>query len=106
MAVAQQIPRGSSTFKPRDVEELIDFYFHRRLANGVVRLLAPTPITPNQVTVLSGLVAVVAGAVIATSAARAWQTVVGAGIFVLSIVLDCADGQLARLRRHSSLAGR
>jgi hypothetical protein len=95
------------TFKPRDVEELVDFYVHRRAAAVLVKVLAPTPITPNQVTVLSGLVAILAGLVLATSTpSRPWQPVLAAAIFFLSIVLDCADGQLARLRRQSSFAGR
>lgn len=95
------------TFKPRDVEELIDFYVHRRVAALLVRLLAKTPITPNQVTVLSGTVAIISGVVLATSTPeRPWQPVLAAAIFFLSIVLDCADGQLARLRRQSSFAGR
>jgi CDP-alcohol phosphatidyltransferase-like enzyme len=97
--------RGKA-FKPRDVEELIDFYFHRRLAALLVRLLAPSRIIPNQVTVLSGVFAVIAGGVIASAGSRAWQTFLGAAIFLLSIVFDCADGQLARIRGESSLAGR
>ncbi len=98
---------NSKTFKPRDVEELIDFYVHRRAAAVLVKLFAPTPITPNQVTVLSGLVAVLAGVVMATSTpSRPWQPVLAAAIFFLSIVLDCVDGQLARLRKQSSFAGR
>ncbi len=92
---------GSSTFKARDVEELVDFYLNRRAANLVVRVLAPTSVTPNQVTIGSGLVAIVAGALV-------WNAhlLAGAAFLFLSIVLDCVDGQLARLRRQSSYAGR
>src|SRR5690606_4314458 len=35
-----------------------------------------------------------------------WQIFVGALLFFISIVLDCSDGQLARLRGTSSFAGR
>ena len=77
------------------------------MANVALRLIAPTPLTPNQVTVLSGLTAIVAGLVVGTaSSARPWQAVLGGVLFFFSIVLDCVDGQLARLRKMSSFAGR
>ena len=98
-------PRSSATFKARDVEELIDFYLHRRVANWVVRLLARTNVQPDQVTFSSGITALVAGAVIATANAP-WQLILGAVLFFGSIVLDCSDGQLARLRGTSTFAGR
>lgn len=98
-------PQSSATFKARDVEELIDFYLHRRAANLVVRLLAPTRVQPDQVTFSSGLAALLAGAVIATADAP-WQLVLGASLFFGSVVLDCSDGQLARLRGSSTFAGR
>lgn len=50
--------------KPLEAEELVDEYFHRPPARIVVRFLARTPITPNQVTLLSGLVGVAAGVLV------------------------------------------
>ncbi len=97
-------PNGSVTFKARDVEELIDFYLHRRAANFVVRVVAPTNIRPDQITVASGVAAVAGGAVIAFASAP-WQLALGAFLFFSSIVLDCSDGQLARLKGQSSFAG-
>ncbi len=97
----------TATFKPREVDELIDFYVHRRVASLVVRVLAPTRVTADQVTVSSGATAVVAGVLIGTApTGRPGQAVIGAVIMFLSMVLDCADGQLARLRGSSSFAGR
>ncbi len=96
-----------ATFKPRDVEEPIDYWVNRPLAGILVKGLAPLPITPNQVTVLSGLVGIAAGAVIATAPLDSlWQVPVGGAVLYLSVLLDCADGQLARLRGTSSLVGR
>jgi hypothetical protein len=94
----------NTTFKARDVEELIDFYLHRRAANLVVRAVAPTNIRPDQITVASGVAAVAAGTVIGF-ASEPWQLVLGAFLFFTSIVLDCSDGQLARLKNQSSFAG-
>jgi phosphatidylserine synthase len=96
-----------STFKPKDVEEPIDFWVNRPLAHHLVRFLAPLPITPNQVTLLSGLVGLLAGIVIATAPLEpSLQVPFGGVLLYLSILLDCADGQLARLRGETSMVGR
>ena len=70
----------------------------------VVFLLRPTPITPNQVTFLSAVVAAGAGALFALAPGWGWL-MVAALVFELSFVLDCADGQLARLRKMASPLG-
>jgi phosphatidylglycerophosphate synthase len=94
-------------FKPRDVEEPIDYYWHRPLAGLLVQLLAKTSATPNQVTVASGVVSLMSGGAIA---AGAWVhplcAALGGVLLLASIVLDCADGQLARLKGISTAVGR
>lgn len=98
---------GGDGFKPRDVEEPIDFYWHRPLAARLVRVLVPLPITPNQVTVASGLMGALSGVALSLGAWVApWWSVLGAVLLLLSIVFDCADGQLARVRGTSSEIGR
>jgi hypothetical protein len=97
-------PAGSATFKARDVEELIDFYLHRRVANWVVRAVAPTSVRPDQLTVASGVSALLAGVFVALST-EFWHLAIGAFFLFFSIVLDCSDGQLARLKNQSSFAG-
>ena len=54
-------------FKPRDVEEPIDYHYHRPLAGLLVQLLEPTAMTPNQVTLLSGLFSVLSGLALGAS---------------------------------------
>jgi hypothetical protein len=96
-----------ATFKPRDVEEPVDYWLNRPLASVLVKVLAPLPITPNQVTMLSGAVGMSAGLVIAIAPLDGrWQVPIAGLVLYLSILLDCADGQLARLRGVSSMAGR
>ena len=70
----------------------------------VVYLLKGTPITPNQVTFLSALVAAGAGAMFALLPGHLWL-IAAALVFEFSFVLDCADGQLARLRKMASPLG-
>ena len=70
----------------------------------VVYALRGTPITPNQVTFLSAVIAAGACAMFALLPGHAWL-IAAAAVFELSFVLDCADGQLARLRQTASPLG-
>jgi phosphatidylglycerophosphate synthase len=70
----------------------------------VVYALRNTPLTPNQVTFLSAIVAAGACAMFALLPGWTWL-VVAALLFEFSFVLDCADGMLARLRKIASPIG-
>ena len=100
-------PRGlvelyRQSLKPAD--SWFNTYFARVLAAPVVWLLARTPVTPNQVTFASTLVmgAALAALALMEGAAGLWVGVVG---LELSYVLDCADGQLARVTGRTSEVG-
>ncbi len=60
-----------------------------------VRPLVKTPVTPNHLTTLRLATGLAAAAALAVGASP-WQHI-GAAIFVVSLVLDRADGELARL---------
>jgi phosphatidylglycerophosphate synthase len=60
-----------------------------------LRWLAQYRVTPNQITVLGFLVALLACLLLAQG--RYWQGVFGAFLLYASWVLDCMDGTLARL---------
>ena len=91
-------------FKPRDVEEPIDYYWHRPLAGLLVQLIEHTKITANQVTFASGFVSLLSGGAMALGGFYGkWWVSIGGLLLLLSIVLDCADGQLARIRGTSSI---
>jgi phosphatidylglycerophosphate synthase len=70
----------------------------------VVYFLRNTRITPNQITFASAFVAAGACAIFALLPGYAWL-VAAALVFEFSFVLDCADGQLARLRKVASPVG-
>jgi phosphatidylglycerophosphate synthase len=70
----------------------------------VVYALRNTRVTPNQVTFMSALIAAGAGVMMALLPGWTWL-VVAALVFEFSFVLDCADGQLARLRKTASPLG-
>lgn len=93
--------------KPLDVEELVDLAVHRPLAYVLTRAAYPTPVTPDQITWASMFVGILAGAAVWSSfLVGAPRLGLAAVLFVLSAVLDCSDGQLARLRGTSSPFGR
>lgn len=83
---------------PRD--GYLDRYFNRYLSRPITVLLARTPVTPNQVTILSGLIGIAAGGLIARGGH--WDAVVGALVLQLSAVFDDVDGELARLTQQFS----
>ena len=74
-------------------------WIHRFVRVGV-RPLAKTPVTPNQITTLRVGVGLAAAAALAEGSDlwRHW----GAGIFLASMLLDRADGELARLSGKTS----
>lgn len=77
-------------------------WIHRVARITVVKPLVHTAVTPNQVTtvrILTGIAAAVALAI-----GPAWWNA-GAAVFVLSVVLDRADGDLARLTGRTSASG-
>jgi phosphatidylglycerophosphate synthase len=77
------------------IDGLVDKHINRRISRIFTRILAPTPITPNAITVFSMLLGVLGCALIALGS-MPWQ-VAGAVIFQLSSALDCTDGEVARL---------
>lgn len=100
-----QAPPPTWTAPVNGIEELADHHVHRPLASYVVRILVPTPVTPNQITVMSGIVGVLAGVALWFSAGRPVLRLVSAGLLFGSVVLDCTDGQLARARQQVSANG-
>ena len=77
--------------------------YDQRLATLMVRPLARTPITPNQITAVTLLLALGAACLFAQGNARAADW--GAGLFVVARFLDHFDGELARLTGKKSRLG-
>jgi hypothetical protein len=97
----------SATLKPLEVEEPIDLALHRPLGYFVARACLPTRLTAEHLTFASMVAGALSGAFLWAGffTGRPWLRA-GALCLVLSAVLDCADGQLARMRGTSSAFGR
>jgi phosphatidylglycerophosphate synthase len=75
-------------------------YINRRVSRPLARLVAPTPITPNQVSVVALLLA--AGAFVCL----AIDQPIAAGVLIqISSIVDGADGDLARLQHRQTPFG-
>lgn len=92
------------SLKMLEVEEFLDLVFYRPLALVFVRTIYRTPITPNGVTFLSFL----GGIASAYSFAQGTHSgFVWGGIWLaIANILDCSDGQLARLQQSGTPLGR
>ncbi|MEX2487320.1 MAG: CDP-alcohol phosphatidyltransferase family protein, partial [Nitriliruptoraceae bacterium] len=69
----------------------------------VTRLLVPTPVSPNALTLTMLVVGVAAAVVLAWP--TWWHAAITAFGVQLYLLLDCVDGELARWRRTTSAAG-
>ena len=90
--------------RPRELQDWLNYYLYHPLAWRLARLLAPTPLTPNMVSVIGGLFVVAAGIVYAQP--WGWQgALLGMALHMTWHVVDGADGDLARLTGRSSPVG-
>jgi hypothetical protein len=97
-------PQDELAHKGDAVEEWLDLRFYRPLGIRIARALKPTRVTADQVTLMGTLIGVVAGHLFVYQSARI--NALGFLLFVVSDLLDSADGQLARLRGTSTRFGR
>jgi phosphatidylglycerophosphate synthase len=92
------------SLKPIVTEELADLFFYRPAGFLLAKSFERTPLLPNHVTLLSMGCGIATGILFTAGTAR---TAFAAGIlFFLANLLDCTDGQLARLKSVHSEFGR
>jgi phosphatidylglycerophosphate synthase len=81
----------------------LDRLIHRRLSRPTTALLLRTSLTPNQVTIVGVLIGLAGGWLVGSPSATG--VLVGIAALVASGVLDCSDGELARIRFTESRLG-
>lgn len=103
-AVAAKRPQ-----RPRELQDPLNHYLYHPLAWQLARLLAPTPLTPNMVSVIGAGCVIAAGFAYATQALGllTWplSALLGLALHMTWHVVDGADGDLARLTGRSSPIG-
>jgi phosphatidylglycerophosphate synthase len=90
--------------KGDEVEEWLDLRFFRPIGARITSVLYPTRVTPDQVTLISLLIGLVAGHLFVYTSP--WINAAGFALFIVSDLFDSADGQLARRRGTSTRLGR
>jgi phosphatidylglycerophosphate synthase len=98
------LPPFRSLVKSKAVEDPINRHFNRRLAYAFVRVFRHTALTPNQITLLSFLVGVLAA--VSWFVGTRTSMVVGGVLLWSSAILDGADGIMARAKNMRSQHGR
>ena len=90
--------------RARELQDALNHFIYHPLAWQLARLLAPTPITPNMVSVFGGLLVVTAGLVYWSTSGPLWA-LLGMLLHVSWHVVDGADGDLARITGRTSPLG-
>lgn len=85
------------------VDSGVDRYLHRRGSRWISRLLVRTPVTPNQVSLVSLAIGLVA--VWCFWRATAASALLGVLVYALACIVDHADGEIARLTFQESRLG-
>jgi len=98
------ISQFNSSLKSIEVEEVFDLIVYRPLAFLFVKIIYRTNLTPNQITFASMIFGIWAGVAIAFNSKTAF--IIAALSILLYDVLDCSDGQLARLKHNGTHLGR
>lgn len=92
------------SLKMPEAEEFFDLLFYRPVAFLFVKFIYRFPISPNQVTILSLIAGLAAAWYFSVSTSAA---LLSAGIwYAVANILDCCDGQLARLQNSGTQLGR
>lgn len=93
-----------ASLKSIETENTVDRVFYRPIGFRIARLLRGTGITPNMVTILSIFVGAAAGILFYPE--NILYNIIGILCLISANILDCVDGQLARLTGIKSEIGR
>lgn len=84
-------------------DSTLDRWVHRRLSRPLTQLLARLPVTPNQVSLASLALGLLAAVAFWAGSLASWA--LGCVLYQLATVLDHTDGELARLKLLDSPLG-
>jgi len=93
-----------ASLKSIETENIIDRIFYRPVGFLIAKLLRKTCITPNTITIISIFVGAAVGPLFYYN--KIHYTFLGIICLICANILDCVDGQLARLTGRKSNIGR
>ena len=83
---------------------IIDRYIIRKISGFITGFLVKTPVTPNQVTIISLVIGIVAA--VFFSHGTHTYTIIAGVLYFISTVFDQCDGEVARFKHMESEFGR
>jgi CDP-alcohol phosphatidyltransferase len=92
------------SLKMAEVEEALDLFFYRPVAFLLVKSIYRTNITPDHLTLGAIILGLTGGFFYALGLQQ--TSVIGAIFYILFVIFDCSDGQLARLKKNGTKIGR
>jgi hypothetical protein len=93
-----------ASLKVVEIEEVFDLILYRPIAFLFVKATYSTNLTPNQVSSMAMLFGVIGGILFGFGTKD--YLLAGAGFYLVCNILDCADGQIARLKKNGTKVGR
>jgi phosphatidylglycerophosphate synthase len=87
-----------------DNDSFMDRYFTRHISRQLTRQIVKTPITPNQLTIVSLAIGLEAAGCFLFGGYG--MGILGAGLLLLSVWIDCCDGEVARIKFMESPLGK
>ena len=93
-----------ASLKVVEIEEIFDLILYRPLAFIFVKATYSTNLTPNQVSSMAMLIGVIGGILFGFGTKD--FLFAGACFYLVCNILDCADGQIARLKKTGTKVGR
>ncbi|HEY3250724.1 MAG TPA: CDP-alcohol phosphatidyltransferase family protein, partial [Ignavibacteria bacterium] len=93
-----------SSLKAVEAEEIFDLLIYRPLAFIFVKATYSINLKPDEVSVAAMFLGSVAGVMFGFGTLT--TIYIGAVLYFVSNILDCADGQIARLKRNGTKVGR
>ena len=103
-AEAQPAPAPPRRTRPAELEDWLNRFVYHPLSHHIALALRSTPVSPNMISVASGL-SIVAAAAAYTLLPFPQSVAVGLLLHLLWHILDGADGDLARLTGRTSPTG-
>lgn len=92
------------SLKTVEAEEIFDLVIFRPISFALVKIIYNTGITPNQISIVSMIFGILSGVFYGFGTYDFF--LLGSASFFICNTLDCADGQLARLKRNGTRIGR
>jgi phosphatidylglycerophosphate synthase len=101
---ARQATRELWASMKSTADGLVDRFFNRPVGRYLSKAVIHTPISPNMVSIASIIIGVIAALFLAEGSYR--SALIGALLFQLSAIVDCVDGDLARILFKESPLGK